>query len=134
MAYDPSDATTARALLEAAIAWETAPELEVEQVDMLFALASSLDEDGNTVYLSKDLNKAAAKAWNIKAGLASGMYSKLRAASGAELVRDQDYFLRMAQAYATGAMSVTGESTSRGGINSVGLMTSTSVDYWETQA
>lgn len=132
MAYDPSDAATARALLEDALAWETAPVLTEEQVDRAFALASSLDDDSNTVYLTANLNKAAAWGWNVKAAIATADFETLKAASGATLSRDlADHCKSMALAYGTGSLSVTGDSTARGGIRSIGLMTSTSADYWE---
>ena len=133
MAYDPEDATTARALLEDALAWETAPALTEAQVDRAFALASSLDDDGVTVlYTSADLNKAAAWGWNVKAAAATAEYEELRAASGATLKRElADQCKQMAIAYGTGTLSVTGESTARGGIRSIGLATSTSAEYWD---
>jgi hypothetical protein len=39
----------------------------------------------------------------------------------------------MANAYGTGALTVTGDSTARSGIASIGLITAISADYWEGQ-
>lgn len=136
MAYDPEDAVTARALLEDALSWEAEPVLTEAQVDRAFALASSLDDDDVTVlYTAANLNKAAAWGWNIKLGKAVELF-KLRSASGATLEEDQVYThcRDMALAYGTGAISVTGTSTRGGGLRSIGQITSTSADYWETQA
>lgn len=124
MAYDPTDATTARAMLEDAIALSTQPTLSTQQVDRAFALASSLDTDGTTiVYQAKDLNKAAAWGWNIKAGLTSNQYS-LGAGTGVTLTRDQwfQHCLTMAQAYGSGIFTVTGDSLRRAGIQTRGLV------------
>ena len=131
MAYDPTDAVTARALLDAHLALTSTPTLDSATVDLLFAQASS-DDDGATVYTAADINAAISAGWNLKAGLTADQYD-LRAASGAQLTRDQwwAHCMAMARAYGTGAMSILGTSTARGGIRSVGLITSTSADYWE---
>lgn len=123
MAYDPSDAVTARAMLEDAIALATKPTLATAQVDRAFNLASSLDASGNVVYLSKDLNKAAAWCWNIKAGLVSDQYS-LGAGTGVTLTRDQWYqhCLQLAQGYGSGILTVTGDSLRRAGIQTRGMV------------
>ena len=135
MAYDPTDAVTARALLDAALALTSTPTLETATVDLLFGMASSEDADANTVYLAADLNRSVSLGWNLKAGLTADQYD-LRAASGASLTRDQwwAHCMAMANAYGTGAMSVTGTSTGRGGIRSIGQITGISADYWEAQA
>lgn len=124
MAYDPKDATTARAMLEDAIALGTTPTLTTAQVDRAFALASSLDTDGVTIlYQAKDLNKSAAWCWNMKAGLTSDQYN-LGGGSGKTLTRDQwfQHCLTMAQAYGTGVMQVTGDSVKKAGIRALGLV------------
>lgn len=135
MAYDPTDAVTARALLEDALSWEAEPVLTTAQVDRAFALASSLDTDDVTVlYTSANLNKAAAWGWNVKLGKAVELF-KLGASGGAEINEDQVYIhcREMAAAYGSGALSVTGESRTGRGMASVGMITTTSKSYWDTQ-
>ncbi len=133
MAYDPSDDVTARALLEAALALDSTPTLATATVDMVFDLAASLDADEETVYLASDLNKSAALGWNLKAGLTADAYD-IGGGNGKYLTRSQwfEHCKQMAQAYGSGQMSVTGDSTLKGGIRVAGLITSTSADYWET--
>ncbi len=133
MAYDPTNAVTARALLEDAIALATTPTLTTAQVDRAFALASSLAADGVTIqYTASDLNRAAAWAWNLKAGLTSNQYD-LGGGSGVTLDRSQwhAHCRSMAHAYGSGAMSVTGTSTARAGIGSIALTTEVSTPYWD---
>jgi len=133
VAYDPSNAVTARALLEDALAMSTKPTLSPAQVDRAFALASSLDTNGVTVlYTAANLNRAAAWGWNVKAGLTTAQYD-LGGQGGSSLTRSQwhDHCVRMANAYGAGVMSVTGASTGRSGIGSIGLTTELSRDYWD---
>jgi len=133
VAYDPSNAVTARALLEDALALATKPTLTTAQVDRAFALASSLDTNGVTVlYTAANLNRAAAWGWNVKAGLTAAQYD-LGGQGGSSLTRSQwhDHCRNMAMLYGAGAMSVTGASTGRSGIGSIGLTTELSRDYWD---
>jgi len=122
--YDPADAVTARALLEDALALTSKPTLTTAQVDRAFALASSLNDAGEVVHISADLNRSAAWGWNIKAGLTSDQYDL----GGGErkLTRDQwfQHCMTLAAAYASGAMSVTGAVKRRGGIGSIQLVSS----------
>jgi len=121
MSYDPTNAATARALLEDAIALTTAPLLVTAQVDRAFALASSLASDGVTIqYLPGDLNKAAAWCWNVKAGMVTDKYD-VNPGAGASLRRSQvaTECLAMAKAYASGALTVTG---TKSGIRPIGLV------------
>lgn len=132
MAFDPTDAVTARDLLEDALALDAKPTLTAAQVDRAFDLASSLDADGAVVYLPADLNRAAAWAWNIKSGLTSAQYD-LGAGAGVTLDRSQwhAHCRSMAHAYGSGAMSVTGVAPARSsGIGSIGLTTEAGADYW----
>lgn len=132
MAYDPTNAVTARAMLEDAIAPSVEPTLTVAQVDRAFALASSLDTDGVTVlYTAASLNKSAAWAWNTKAAKAAALVD-LASGSGASLKESAVYLhcRDMAAAYGTGKMSVTGTSSGRG-IGSIGVITPLSKPYWD---
>ncbi|MDQ3541981.1 MAG: hypothetical protein M3440_14975 [Chloroflexota bacterium] len=130
--YDPTDAVTARALLEDALALGTNPTLSTAQVNRAFALASSLNDGGEVVYIAAALNRAAAWGWNLKAGMTTAQYD-LGGQGGSSLTRSQwhDHCVRMANAYGAGVMSVTGASTGRSGIGSIGLTTELSRDYWE---
>ncbi len=132
MAYDQTDAVTARALLEDALALGTNPTLTTVQVNRAFALASSLNAVGEVIYVSADLNRAAAWGWNLKAGMTTDQYD-LGGQGGSSLTRSQwhDHCVRMANAYGAGVMSVTGASTGRFGIGSIGLTTELSRDYWD---
>ncbi len=132
MAYDHSDAVTARALLEDALALGTSPTLSPAQVNRAFDLASSLNDVGEVIYVSAALNRAAAWGWNLKAGMTTNQYD-LGGQGGSSLTRSQwhDHCLRMANAYGAGVMSVTGSSTGRSGIGSIGLTTELSRDYWD---
>ncbi len=132
MAYDPSNAVTARALLEDALALGTSPTLSSAQVNRAFDLASSLNDVGEVIYVSAALNRAAAWGWNLKAGMTTDQYD-LGGQGGSSLTRSQwhDHCVRMANAYGAGVMSVTGASTGRSGIGSIGLTTELSRDYWE---
>ncbi len=123
MAYSPSDAVTARALLEDALALGTNPTLSTSQVNRAFALASSLNTAGGVIYVSADLNRAAAWGWNLKAGMTTDLYD-LGSQGGSSLTRSQwhDHCVRMANLYGSGAMSVTGASTSRSGIGSIQMV------------
>ncbi|MEJ7901902.1 MAG: hypothetical protein WKF63_08630 [Thermomicrobiales bacterium] len=131
MAYDQTDAVTARALLEDALALGANPTLTTVQVNRAFALASSLNAVGEVIYVSADLNRAAAWGWNLKAGMTTDQYD-LGGQGGSSLTRSQwhDHCVRMANAYGAGVMSVTGASTGRSGIGSFGLTTELSRDYW----
>jgi hypothetical protein len=134
VAFDPTNAATARLLLEDALALATKPTLTTAQVDRAFALASSLDTDGVTVlYTAANLNRSAAWGWNVKSGLVSDKYD-LGAGSGVSLTRDQwfQHCMTMAAMYGSGAMSVTGTSTRRSGIGSIALTTEASTPYWES--
>jgi hypothetical protein len=138
MATDPlTDATLARTLLERATAWNSDPVLTTQEVTDLLGLASSVDDDDATVYAGTDLNRAASLGWQWKAGkVASYMTTALP--EGMKFNREQIYEHCMTQSamYAVGSLSVLGTSLpgQRVGIASVGLMTSTSADYWESQA
>ncbi len=131
MAYDPADAVTARALLEDALALTTKPTLAAAQVTRAFSLASSLNAAGEVIYISADLNRAAAWGWNIKAGLTSDQYDL--GGGDRKLTRDQwfQHCMTMAAMYSSGAMSVTGTSTRRSGIGSIALTTEASTPYWD---
>jgi hypothetical protein len=139
MATDPlTDATEARTLLELAVAWDSAPELTDIEVDQLFALASSENDDAETVYTGIDLNRSASLGWQWKAGKVAG-YFTTALPDGMKFNREQVYehCMTMAANYANGVLSVIGTGlpgARRSGIASVGLMTSTSADYWESQA
>lgn len=126
MAYDPTDAVTARALFEDAIGLGSTPDLTVAQVDTYFGIASSLDDDGLTVvYTPADLNRVAAQVWRVKAGLTADRYD-LGAGTGRTLDESQwhRHCRGMAADYAAGAASVTGEAiTSRRGIGSIRMIT-----------
>ncbi len=130
--FDPTDAVTARALLEDALAMSTKPTLSPAQVNRAFDLASSLNDVGEVIYVSAALNRAAAWGWNLKAGMTTAQYD-LGGQGGSSLTRSQwhDHCLRMANAYGAGVMSVTGASTGRSGIGSIGLTTELSRGYWD---
>ncbi len=132
MAYDPTNALTARALLEDALALGTSPSLSPAQVNRAFDLASSLNDVGEVIYVSAALNRAAAWGWNLKAGMTTNQYD-LGGQGGSSLTRSQwhDHCVRMANAYGAGVMSVTGASTGRSGIGSIGLTTELSGNYWD---
>ncbi len=132
MAYDPSNAVTARALLDDALALGTSPTLSLAQVNRAFDLASSLNAVGEVIYVSADLNRAAAWGWNLKAGMTTDQYD-LGGQGGSSLTRSQlhDHCKEMARLYGSGVLSVTGASTSRSGIGSIGLTTDISRGYWE---
>ncbi|MDQ3540651.1 MAG: hypothetical protein M3440_08190 [Chloroflexota bacterium] len=131
--YDPTNAVTARALLEDALALGTSPTLSPVQVNRAFDLASSLDTDGVTVlYTAANLNRSAAWGWNVKAGLTAAQYD-IGGQGGSSLTRSQlhDHCKEMARLYGSGVLSVTGASTGRSGIGSIGLSTELSRDYWD---
>ena len=133
MAFDPTNAATARLLLEDALALATKPTLSTAQVDRAFALASSLDLDGVTVlYTAANLNRSAAWGWNVKAGLTSAQYD-IGGQGGSTLTRDQwfQHCMTMAAMYGSGAMSVTGTSSRRSGIGVIALTTESSTPYWD---
>ena len=135
--YDPTDAATARLLLEDALALTTKPTLETEQVDRAFGIASSLDTDGVTViYTAADLDRAAVWGWNVKAGLTSDQYD-LGGQGGSKLTRSQWQAAceRMADRFNVGRSSVTGETLRSGrGIASITLSTDLSESYLESIA
>lgn len=119
-----TDPVLARALLEQAIALATPPALDAALVDDLFTLAASKAADGvTTVYTMADLNRSAAMGWNQKAALVTDQYD-LGAGAGVTLKRAQvfDHCLAMAQSYGAGVMSVTGESSRRAGIRTLGTV------------
>lgn len=128
MAYDPTDAVQAKALLEQALAMTTRPTLEAAQVTLLMELAV----DADATYTAASLNSAAARGWMWKAGLTSDQYD-IGGQGGSKLTRSQwfDHCREMAAAYGSGALSVTGEFRSGAGIGTIGMITSTSADYWE---
>src|SRR5688500_14848803 len=97
MAYDPTDPVQARALLEQALAMDTAPTLSVTQVNLLMALAV----DATDTYTAAALNAAAARGWMWKAGLTSAQYD-ISGQGGAKLTRSQwyDHCVEMSQRYA----------------------------------
>ena len=117
MAYDPTDAVTARALLERAVQWEDAPALTSAEVDSLMDLAESGGE-----YAAADLNGAAATGWGWKAGKVAGDFA-LSLEGGVKFNRDQVYAhcLGMVDAYLSGRASVVGTPRQRGGIVSFGV-------------
>lgn len=138
MATDPVTVeATARTLLERAVAWDSAPELTSDEIDDLLILAESVDDDDATVYAGNDLNRAASVGWQWKAGKVAG-YFTTALPEGMKFNREQVYehCLTQSAGYAIGSLSVLGTSLSgnRAGIRSIGLMTSTSADYWEQQA
>ena len=138
MATDPlTSEAQARTLLEQATAWNNAPELTEAEVDDLMDLAASENDAEETVYTGTDLNRAASLGWQWKAGKVAG-YFTTALPEGMKFNREQVYehCMTMAANYATGALSVIGTSLPgrrQSGIVSVGLMTSTSADYWEQQ-
>ncbi|HEU0163627.1 MAG TPA: hypothetical protein VFQ54_01210 [Thermomicrobiales bacterium] len=99
------DATTARALLERAIANTSKPALDDEAVDLLLQIAAS--EDGS--YSTEALNSAAATGWGWKSGMLADQYN-LGGGSGVYLTRSQWFEqCRQIQAdFASGATSVDG--------------------------
>jgi hypothetical protein len=117
MAYDPTDAVTARALLERAVQWEDAPALTSAEVDSLMDLAET---DGE--YAASDLNGAAATGWGWKAGKVAGDFA-LSLEGGVKFNRDQVYAhcLGMVDAYLSGRASVIGTPRRRGTIASIGV-------------
>ena len=123
MAYDPTDAVTARGLLEDALALTSSPALTTVQVDRLFALAAEIGDSGTT-YPVDALQRAVVQGWQIKAGLTADRYD-LGGGTGKTLDESQwfDHCLRMASAYATGVMHVTGATRARGGIGSIRTIT-----------
>ena len=134
MAYDPTDATTARYLLEQALAMTTRPTLDAAQVDALMMFAASTDAVTlGTVYTAASLDAAAAKGWEWKQGLVSDQYD-LGGGAGKTLDRSQwfDHCMRMAAGYADGTFSVLGGggnvagSTSPKGIGVISLTSSLS--------
>ena len=125
MAYDPTDATTARYLLEQALAMTTRPTLDAAQVDALMMFAASTDAVTlGTVYTAASLDAAAAKGWEWKTGLVSDQYD-LGGGNGRTLTRSQwfDHCERMANAYATGRKSVADSPRRAGGIGTIELTT-----------
>ena len=132
MAYDPTDAVTARYLLEQALAMTTQPTLSEAQVDALMTWAESTDADTlGTVYTATSLDAAAAKGWEWKQGLVSDQYD-LGGGPGRTLTRSQ-WFAHceaMATAYATGRKSVAGSPRRGSGIGVIGLV---SADYVDTE-
>lgn len=130
MAYDASDAVTARALLEDALALTSKPTLAPEQIDRLFVLAETLDADGGSTWPISALNGAAARGWMLKAGLTADAYD-LSGGNGKSLTESQwhDHCVAMADAYRTGKMSVEVEVRATSGrIGSIALMAATTGD------
>lgn len=125
MAFDPHDAVTARALLEDALALTSRPTLSPEQVDRAFALAETLDQDGETVIYPEDaLNRAAAWGWGIKAGLTAEMYD-MGGGPGRSIDRSQwhAHCKSMQRDYAYGVLNVVPHLVDRrSGIGSIGLV------------
>lgn len=112
MAYDPTDAVTARTLLERAVQWEEAPTLTSAEVDDLLALAET---DG--AYAATDLNGAAATGWQWKANKVAGDFT-LSLEGGVKFDRAQvlAHCERMRDAYLAGRASVIGTPRRRGTI------------------
>jgi len=115
------DAAFAERLLTSALGGT--PELTAGQMADLMQLAAD-DEDGTTVYPAAGLQRAASLGWQWKASLTADKYD-LGGGQGKTLDESQwfDHCMRMAAAYATGAMHVVGTATSRTGMGSIGLTT-----------
>lgn len=109
MAYDPSDAVTARAFFEDAIGLESTPTLTTAQVDRYFALAA----DAAGEYPAAGLNLAAAAAWDAKANITADQYD-VGVGAGKTFDRSQWHQFCKARAaeYRAGLSSVTGEDVS----------------------
>ena len=108
MAYDPTDAVTARAFFEDAIGFGSTPSLTEAQVDRYFGLA---EDDG--YYTASSLNMAAAAAWDAKANLTADQYD-IGGGPGRTLDRSQWHQFCKARAaeYRAGIASVTGTDVS----------------------
>jgi hypothetical protein len=128
VAYDPTDAVQAQALLEQALAMDTNPTLDAAQVTLLLELAVDADD----TYTSAALNSAAARGWMWKAGLTSNQYD-IGGQGGSKLTRSQwfHHCREMAAAYAAGTLSVVGEFSSGRGLASLSIVTPYAEDYRE---
>lgn len=128
MAYDPTSAVQAQALLEQALAMDTKPTLDDDQVTLLMELAVDADD----TYTPAALNSAAARGWMWKAGLTSAQYD-IGGQGGSSLTRSQwyDHCRQMAAGYASGSLSVVGEFSGGRGIGTISMITPLSADYWE---
>ena len=106
MAYDATDAVTARALFEDAIGVGSTPDLTSAQIDRYFGLAS----DARGTYPAVDLNRAAAVAWDTKSNLTADRYD-LGGGPGVTLKESQWHQFCKARAadYRYGIATVTGE-------------------------
>lgn len=115
------DADLAKRLLTSALGGT--PELSEGQIADLMQLASD-DDGGTVVYPASGLQRAASLGWQWKAGLVADKYD-LGGGQGKTLDESQwfDHCMRMAGAYASGAMHVIGTTTNRKGISSIGLTT-----------
>jgi len=129
-----TDETTARGLLERALAMDTKPTLAVSDVDLLFQLATT-EIDALPTWTATDLNRVAAIGWNWKAGLTSDKFDL--GGGGGKYLKQGDWHTHcreMANAYATGQMGVLDGGTGSGGsgIESVAVISSTAAyaDRW----
>lgn len=116
------DAATAERLIRNALGGT--PELSPEQYADLLVIAVSVDDLGDPVYTGAGLNRAAALGWSWKSALTADKYD-LGGGTGRTLDRSQwfAHCEHMRARYASGAMSVTGETlTRRSGIGSIRLV------------
>ena len=116
----------AERLLRSALGGE--PELSAGQIADLMLLAQDTEFDEHNVptvvYPRQGLQRAASLGWQWKAGLVSDKYD-IGGGPGKTLDESQwfDHCMRMAAAYATGAMDVLGNVQRPQGIASIGLTT-----------
>lgn len=120
-----TDETTARVLLERALAMDTKPTLAESDIDLLMNLATST-VDGVPTWTGTALNRAAATGWNWKAGLTSHRFD-LGGNRSMSLSQWHEHCKEMAHAYATGRMGVLDGGTGDGGtgIESIAVVSST---------
>lgn len=123
MAYDPTDAVTARRLLERAVEMNTVPVLTAAEIDDLMEIAAD-DDDGTTVYTAQHLNDAAATGWQLKMNKVSSDFT-VTLEDGVKFNREQvlDRCERIRDAYLSGRASVIGRPRRRGSIISIPLVT-----------
>lgn len=102
-----TDGEYARRMLEAALGGE--PALSEERMDDLFLLATTLDEQAQSIWTEETLNRAASRGWQDKAALTADQYD-LGGGPGKTLDRSQwfSHCMRMAAGYADGTFSVLG--------------------------
>lgn len=115
----PVNETTARGLLERAIAQSSKPALTSEDVDLLMAQAVGDDD----TYSVAALNRVAALGWTWKSGLVADQYDVIAGGGGKRLERPDwyDHCMRMAAGYRNGDLSVDGAGgrAGRSGIGSI---------------